>query len=1501
VTDSAKNGDRRPVFPISLEILIFIFLVLVTALALRPLRNFIQAQTAAIRDEYLGRAEELLGLKIRYASLGPSIFGTLDIRDLSFWDKDDIPEGDTAAVPGSGQIPPLLRISRLRIYWSFREFLRGNSLSVRTIRIDYPVINFSSDRHEDTVKTLLRFLEYADIPDLDYLLAMLPDRIRLGIRGGGINAVLGGGRLKARGFTFDTVIRDRQIDFRGKWKLDLSLTGIPGGPFNAGMRNRVRGSYDAKTDGGQGELHIPALSGDLFRVRHLGFALELKDGTFRLRGIPGSGVTAAAPVPKNAGLADFYLEYGLASRLFSGRWNFDDFSPGNFVSLSGGWKDYNPLLALRISGGAFADGKAGEGVKYRINLGGAVPETLPLGTTTFELEARGDEKTVYFERASVNLVRKNGTGILPRGRFGYQGSISFDPPAPNGVLTVSGFSFTGTKEISAEIGIYTEGREISIFSETVTLGDLVLTALDGRAVFSAEDIHFVLSALHFSGMETYEEVKLGSFSLEGTMEYTPRQIEASFMLDSFSVDNMAEMIRPFVGDPDMSPLMRSIGNDLLVTTEIFFTTDFQHLLYNIPRLVVAYEGSAEIVALLSVSGTDRRFNLSDGRILWSGGRFDLNGFADFANPMDVSFSMMINYQNFSWFFEGQALDRRSVSIQGSYGLKIYTGMTGAGGYSGYVQAEDVPVPIRGQFARLSLSSAFRYDSSTFWSVDMDRFELLDISTPFSPAASFSLAGRADQEGLRIPRIFFDDGGGALRGQARASWPEDFSGFSGTLTLEEENGEERYFLEGSLEEYRLELFLSLSRIRLGRLIPNARDAVADGFVSLTREPGGPFEADIRLLSLEARIREKELRASASAWTDGEVFRLEGLDLRYADTEVLVPRLGIDLARGTAETSVTVRGKPLGRELALDFSADAAFRPLESWLEFRKTLSSFSGGIHVSGGRLDTVFIDEPFDFEFSRRQSRFSLSGGPKNMIRFNFSETGEFYAGLSNPLPIRGSVTGTIHSGTIDARTTDLYVDLAALWRILPLPGDREVILNGGYATASVQIRGPLGDPEFFGSARGNSVRVRVVNFVTEDIRPVPFTVQIEGNGMSFGPVPASVGKGRGTIAGWFRFDRWIPNIFSIDFLVSPETSVPFGFDIAGFLASGDASGHLNLAMEDTVLDVTGDLTVHNTEISLNGEEIALAQNIDIFEESIVPVAVNLNVAAGKKVEFVWPNTRMPILQAYADRGTTVNVTADSLSRRFAITSDVKIRSGEIFYFERSFYIREGTVVFRENESQFDPRITIRAEVRDRTDEGPVTISLIIDNAPLLSFTPRFEATPPLSQMEIFSLLGQNLTGTPEGSDGAIQRAFVNSTTDILAQFSIVRRVERQIRDFLRLDMFSLRTQLLQNAVFRATGLQSPVDRTGGVGNYFDNTTVFLGKYIGRDMFVQSMLSMRYDKNNRDLGGLTFEPDIGIELHSPLFDIRWDFMPLHPERMMANPEKMFIVGNSFTLTWRKSF
>jgi hypothetical protein len=342
--------------------------------------------------------------------------------------------------------------------------------------------------------------------------------------------------------------------------------------------------------------------------------------------------------------------------------------------------------------------------------------------------------------------------------------------------------------------------------------------------------------------------------------------------------------------------------------------------------------------------------------------------------------------------------------------------------------------------------------------------------------------------------------------------------------------------------------------------------------------------------------------------------------------------------------------------------------------------------------------------------------------------------------------------------------------------------------------------------------------------------------------------------------------------------------------------------MENLTLGISRDLYVNNTVLGINSKEIAMSQKQDIFYDTDVPSVVDLMISTGPIVEFVYPDSRFPILRANPDIGTKLHVTADTIARQFSLTSDIKIRGGEIFYFERSFYIRSGLLVLRENELRFAPRLTARADVRDRNENGPVTISMIVDNAPLLDFTARFESSPSLSQMEILALMGQSITGNQiDENTGAYQRAFLSSTTDVFTQFLLMRRFEKPIRNLFKLDMFSVRTQFLQNMLFSEMGyMPQPVDSIGKVRNYFDNTTISLGKYIGQDMFLQSVFSMRYDANRANFGGMTIQPpDFRFELQGPVlfnysFRISWDFVPEHPENWWVN-------DNSITLTLTRSF
>jgi hypothetical protein len=1465
-------------FRLYVQILIFSGLVALGALILWPLQRAVQGGMFGIRDIFITRLEQQIDRKIRYSSISPSLFGSFDVRNVRVTDQDG---------------RPVLTMSRFRIAYSLWDLLWKKNHAIHSVRIDSPVISFNTILDRDLIDLFQKInaggngsrQNFAVIsPETTFSETMFPEslfpeNLMVRIRNGKCLIYDSGDQFEIDALNLDVEIDDNRVIFGGRWGFGVTIDRLIGTPVNMYVAVRANGSFRTDMEEGEAVFSIPAITGDAVSENPIAFGLALEKQVVRMGKMPDE-------LP-----FDISLEYGLNNKTIDAQFDCTNFRLGEFFSFSGGLEDARQLLDIAASGTAsFKRGQDGS-LDYAVDLDGAALANASLPAVaaggSFQINIAGDEQRAIINTIRFSVPAGEKEDGLYSGEISFSGSAGLEPFAPDGALSLVNFGISGRERLNANIAISTHDGEISVLCDTLSLGQVKLGAFNVLLRPAENNLDFTVSARRLTDFNSFDDGRRGSFLLKGSMDSRPRRMELNLKLDSFSAGDLAGMVMPFNKNMSLPVLVRGLLDGTYINTEIYLYTDFVHWSYKASRFAFTGGTGKSFEGHLSLAGTERRFELNDGRFIRGGDTLLVAMKADFIAAKNTNFLINAHYRDIGYFFEGAVLSGKSVNIQGSHGLNVHLAASGGKGYTGSMNAETLPVPFLGDPALLSCAARLRYDSTSSWSVNLDRFELTDIASPAGPA-QIRISGSADPRGAIIPLLYYRDAIGPLNGRADISWPADYSGFTGTLEMGE--GAERYHAEASYTSRLFTLAFSGSSVQLDRAF-NKVNALANGDIRMSWDSVNSFRTELNLYSVKGKLFGQTFGARAHAVLDSGELSVNGMNFSFADIEGTLPRFMISGVKGTAQVSTAIVGSVGGRPLKGGLSVEADFRPLRSWFEISEMVNSFSGNLHVEELMYGNGTEAQTFDIAFSRSQGVFLVTGGPRNMIRFRMDQEGSFYAGLSSPFPVRGTVIGSIKQKTINARCSDLYVDMGELFSILPEISD--FTMTGGYVNASVDIRGSITDPEFFGYARGTSLRIRVPNYITQELRPIPFTVTIEGNEMNVGPVPVAVGKGAGIVKGWFRIDRWIPDTFSIDIVVPRESPIPYGFDINGFIARGDAAGDLNVSMENRRFDISGNMNANNTELGLNFDEMANQRGEDPFSSGKTPFVVDVTISTGPVVEFVYPNSRLPILKANPDMGTKIHVTVDSLARQFSVISDIKIRGGEIFYLERSFYIRSGLLVLRENELRFAPRLTARAEIRDYTDNGPVTISMIVENAPLLSFAARFESTPVLSQMEILALLGQNVPGAqPEESAASIQRAFLNSGSEIATNFIIGRQMgylEQQIRNFTRLDMFSVRTQVVQNALFRA--LQSPVDRTSGVGNYFDNTTVFGGKYIGQDMFVQGMLSMRYDAN-RD--AFVLAPDFGIEMQNPLFGIRWDFAPTHPENWYVN-------DNSITLTWSRSF
>jgi len=1519
-----KNGKKTLPASVFIKLIIFCCLIALSAVLLQPLQTALNNAIYQIHTVLIESLKNLTGLNAFYSSIRPAFWGSFDIRDLKFINNDD----------------PFFTVSRVRLSFSLRELIFNRNLIIHTVQIDKPEIDIDIQRDRETLDTLSAlFSSNADIREL--LANFFPEDTVYRINNGnffladnnsiwrieGINVnfqreitLIPGAEIKEKSdflfegyFSFflkfseifsDSVIASlvssggnftvkTNIDINGTISSDftdgnarLSFTTISISQFDETIDNPSFSGMSNNSNNQKMLLTLLPFNTEIFFIENI---ISLNNPKETASNVPAFHYSAGYNIETGDAYADVdFFGYHITDRII----------------FSGDLAEIGRYLNLQITGDASLrySNSSLNSLDYHANLIGT---RVPLHISTsfgnnpypleaaFVIDASGNEQTAFIYDFMFNSSAISAETSLFYGVAGFSGTVDFSPLLLNGKILFDRFSLTGDDNFSAIFDLTSYVNDVRITSDEISIAQ---TSINGMKILlspSERDIGIMLSFL--SG-------ETGEVFLDAVYNRNPGQIEATVSFLSVSVYDMTEIIRPFMSLIEFPSFSEDYLKDSNISAELFLSTDFNNIVYNIPVFnfnTLGLDGS------ISLSGTDRQLTLSEGIVSIGENELFASAVMNFSNTDDLDFSINADYLDFAWRLDGHIMDRNTLILHDPNGLNLYGNLLETGEISGYVESIEFPIPVGSQTVYLSFYNTLRYESYNSWNLDIDHFTAF-----FNGDDYVSVSGTADQGGVNLKNIIYSDTAGNLSGAADISWVMDFSYIKITAGLKDARDHENYFLEGVYNNGNIKTDFSVSNMQADRFFKKFENMLVSGDLTLVWNSIDSFNAEINVTSFNTFFRNSPLYGSVSVEVDNKIFLLHNLNLKYSGYTAYMPQLQMDLSSGIIKTSVNIKDSGIDN-IAANVLLDAYFNKIDSWMDIAQVFEKYHGTLMLRNIEYHEKRYNE-MAFIFSGEDGAFSVSGGIRDMLRLEIDSQGLFFAGLSAPFPIQGTVIGTYKDGILDAGSKNIYIDMESLWNLVGGRVQGFSIL-GGYITGQMDFRGPLFNPEFYGKARATSMRFHVPGFINADIRSIPFDITAEGYEMTFGHVVTSVGSGSGILDGWFQFENWIPSSIGLDINIPRNTPIPFNFGIAGFLANGLASGNMDILIDifSSLLEISGNLFSNQADLGLNMDALMTSQEeADPVPESSdnnrreMNIVTDFTIATGTMIEFAWP-VSSPIIRANPEQGSVVYVTSDSQAKQFSLNGSINIRSGELFYFDRSFYIRQGTLNLREN-NQFDPRITARAEIRERAESGAVTISMIVDNQPLRNFEPRFESNPNLTQLELYSILGQNFSANQSGESLELSRFLLTSTTDILtqiistsdtlSQFVFFRQIERNIRDLLRLDMFSVRSRFFQNAVLSGvTGfVQTPVDRNFTVGNYFDNTTVFMGKYIGTDMFIQLMVAMRYDEHDTKLGGLVIEPDLGIELQSPFVNIRWSFFPYHPENW-------WVSDNSITLSWRRTY
>jgi hypothetical protein len=1481
--------DRGPLGKTAAGILIIAALAALIALVFNPLRQSILAGLVAARDSCIALAEARFDKKIFYEGMGPSIFGTLDLRGVSIYEGNEAPEKGERA---------LATIERVRVEYSLWDLIRGRPESaVSSVTVDRPIVTINSNaefvkvftgevlqdgaerapaaaREEDLVAGLCEFMR------------LLPEGFNVRVRWGMVRVFVAGSRFSLSSFSLNASVDGEGLSFNANWKAEATGDDAGKESFFIAVPGSAEGRFDFASARGDVNVLFPETVTETFALRRTRILASLAENRLTARKIDDD-------LPYDVSFAVDFNRSSLEAEL-SAR----DFSFATVITLKGRLAQYNSWLAARWTGGGSFEATGDGALAYKADFTGSLPPGYPVGGGFFELSASGNEKSVR-----INNVKL----ALSRGTISYRGGLVFDPVSPNGVLKMEGFYLgkngkDGTSTpVTGELIFSSGARRMSVFASELRFADSVLSAFDVEALRSGGNWALSLSALRYNNVGSDKPVSVSRIKADANVNLNARTCSAVGRVESLALSDLINIAGSAMEFPQRESVIQNFADDIYITTEASFTTNFVTMSYKIPHLVCVYRGFTDIISVSSLSGSDKMFELSDCHIA-AGGGIDIAARADYSNMNNVSFLLESTINKTPYRFEGSFTNNKNIALTGSY-VNGSAVLNKNGSFDGSLTVDSLLLPSDAKNSVLSVSSTFSYASKNRWNVNIDAFDINDIIYRPENSSSVHLSGTVNQDRAYLPELLFDDGKDPLRGEAQLSFRAhaELEGDDATMpellvNLANLDGTEKLSAQGRLHAGSFDAHIEANAFRVYRFFHNSTDMAANGVLDFSLESGGVFNAAFNLESAAGHIAGKEILLAFKGSLNAEKAEIAEAFLSYAGFTVDFPFVSIDRKQSSFETTARLHRDADAENFYADAHIQGAFGAAKSWQYVPKALREFSGLIDVSNvSFLSSAALNE-FSVQFSRLENMIRVSGGPQDMIDAQIDAEGSFYASLSAPSPLMGTFFGEIKEDKLDVNASNLYVDIEKLWRIFPK--DAVIAGVGGFVLADIRITGSLSDPNIFGVANGYDVRMRVPEYLPGEVGPAPVTVHLEGKKMFFDPIAAPAGEGGGYITGSFYFDRWVPSNYEIAVVVNPDRAIPYSFNLAGIESSGLASGTIAFTMDNHNLLISGALTGSDSTITVDAAtpEERQARFLALNKDPNLYTATDLRINADRGVEFLWPSADYPILRTNLDIGDTLHITSDSLSGKSTLAGNIGLRGGELFYFQRNFYIKSGQLVFNENEVKFEPRISAVAETHDQSDEGPVTISIVINDQSINSFTPIIRSDPPLSQVAILSILGNTMSGTPDDESNTIARPFLASTTDVLAQFQVVRRVERRLRDILHVDIFSARTQALQNALFQAA-FSTSEEGEPAIWSYFDNTTILLGKYLTPNLFLRSMIAASYDKNKLKNDGLSFDLSIGVELTSPLFIVRAE---VNPFPSTFNTASLLMPDTSITLsrTWR---
>lgn len=1208
--------------------------------------------------------------------------------------------------------------------------------------------------------------------------------------------------------------------------------------------------------------------------------------------------------------------YNLLNNILNFNFDCDNFAPLKLIKIKEKSSIYNKIEDSKITGSTNLNLSLND---FNYDYVGTLLFQLSkkLISTGMNINANFSGNEDIFNAHNIDFYSSNL-------KANYVGSFNIKKLQPEGVFTLENVVLQNNNSFNTEIYFDPLQKGFMFIIPQLSFNEQFFSAIQGEIIPNNNSVDFSVELYDYTHMDSDEPGKLsfsGSYLLESE-NYLQTQID----IDTFALNAFFNTALFFAKENIQSKLkkMQTTFLPYVMSTQMYVSSNLKKMTYNVPYFVIANTKKDKEFALLSFNGNESNISISQCNVLFLGQSLQANFNADFSNNFkDIMFSSDLTFNSIPYELSGIFTELKDLTISGNYGLNANLNIhdkkiEGSFGFN------SLPLQFKNFIFAFSLDSNFHYYSLNDWKVTFNKIEVYEPTLLLPKEPRIALVGSFDSYGLMLNTISYSDVVSMLNGSGSAMWSFDnsiidtasvnidlknfLSTESYTLNLNISNPQKYNF---SNNDFIKNLFFSAD-IKIGAM-PSSRfftNQTVDNNINAEITALGILDNPAISLSFHDSsflLNSTPLKFNGQLLLEDGSILLNGFRMNYGDSLIQNTVCSINLKDFTGE---------FFGEYTLNNSFDNMYIPIKIQLKSFETKTTEDWSItklkipknftmSLQFPKINSNFFGNHNDINFQliKTQDRFDLVGGKNNEIKGYYKNTNEIFLSMDKSLPLSFIASGNVSKDNLNVNFNDVFIDSSFFAKFVQFP---EFGLSKGVLQGSFILSGIIQDPEFIGTLTAQNFEFVCPSYVQEKVYADKIIVKADKNIIYFDNTIFNTIDTPRVIVGSVKLtlDRWkFDNLkIKINSLENKFVKAKTVIDFMEF--AGNAQANLLIDLFTNSVVVKGSIFAENVD----GVFSPFTNNINAnVPNSDFQSILDLKFIVGHRSQVFLPTKRNPIMRGLIAPNTEITFKMDTIQNIFELKGDLVLRGGEVAYGSRNFYLREGRLILNETADTFDPIISIRAETRERDEDGnQIKIILSAQNQHFTQFTPAFSSNPAKSEQEILEILAlsfsDNLTTT-----NIIPTALAMGG-EMLINMTLFKQIESALRETLNFDIFSLRTNILQNSMNEILQSINNSKNEISFSNFIDNTSVYIGKYVGNDLYIDFLGQFDYndrifDANNFDEGKLTFRPEIGLEVASPFGNLRWQMIPTL-DNLFDNTAKGWPIleslnkNTSFSMSWK---